>query len=183
MRRRSRSNAIARERLLGCGQSTRCSRHRAGLWRRAVRRRRRRVWRPGGRAFRGQSRVTRRGFDRVPKCIACLRILLHRLVYGITGTRTGPARPAALWQSSQLICPSGRGMCERQLNCRRMSLWHCAQVSLIDIFFDGYLSSPTIYSLRRYILAEHPPNLSRNIGYKARPFGETLLAVHYYRWR
>ena len=42
--------------------------------------------------------------------------------------------PCGLWQSSQLICPSGRGMCERRLNCRRMSLWHCAQVSLIEIF-------------------------------------------------
>src|SRR3546814_164993 len=40
--------------------------------------------------------------------------------------------PCGLWQSTQAIWPSGSGMCERRLNCWRMSLWQVAQVSLID---------------------------------------------------
>lgn len=40
--------------------------------------------------------------------------------------------PCGLWQLTQAIWPSGSGMCERRLNCWRMSLWQVAQVSLID---------------------------------------------------
>ena len=40
--------------------------------------------------------------------------------------------PCGLWQSTQDICPSGSGMCERRLNWLRISLWQVAQVSLID---------------------------------------------------
>src|SRR5690242_458188 len=42
--------------------------------------------------------------------------------------------PCGLWQSTQDICPSGSGMCERRLNLSRMSWWQVAHTSLIEFF-------------------------------------------------
>src|SRR5690348_5678946 len=42
--------------------------------------------------------------------------------------------PCGLWQSTQDICPSGSGMCERRLNLLRMSWWQVAHTSLIEFF-------------------------------------------------
>jgi hypothetical protein len=82
-------------------------------------------------------------------------------------------RPIAL---SPLLLPMLKRNRHESTSSREVSI-ELPSLAEKPIFFDGRLSSPTIHSCRT------PTQLSRNIGYKAQPFGIILLAVHYYRWR